>query len=356
ARHDPVYEDVATKFFEHFAYIASALDDMALWDDAESFFYDRLVAPDGTQTVMKVRSIGGLVPLVASAVFDPRHVRRAAGFSKRAEWFVERRQGGHDWLGTLTGGPGERGILAVLSPERLARVLAFVFDPERFLSPHGIRSLSRWHLDHPFTLELDGATATIAYEPAESRAAIYGGNSNWRGPVWFPLNVLVLESLLRYRVALGDALRIGSLSDGSRTDAPASDSAATDAAQAEPSGSDAALAGSTPSSAPSADHALADLRERLISLFLRGPDGRRPADGEVERYRSDPEWRDQVTFYEYFDGDTGRGLGASHQTGWTGLVAHLILERPVPTGAKPAHGEAAESSGAGAGPPIRPAG
>jgi hypothetical protein len=244
---------------------------------------------------MQVRSVAGLVPLIASALLD-EHLIDAQGFARRASWFLEHRPQHADWFGMLTRVDGQpRLLLGVVELDRLQRILQRVLHPDAFLSPYGLRSLSRRHLDDPFVLDVDGFHATIGYEPAESRSALFGGNSNWRGPIWFPLNVLIIGALLRYERAVGDGFLIE-----------------------YPTGS-----GKTVRMAEMID----DLAARLIGLFVPDGAGHRPADGGIERFASDPRWRDRVTFYEYFDGDTGKGLGASHQTGWTGLVAYLILER-----------------------------
>jgi hypothetical protein len=295
-QHDDVYEDVATKFFEHFSYIATALNGLGLWDDELGFFFDRLVEPDGTTQALKVRSIAGLVPLIASATVDESQLGTAQQFGRRALWFMEHRPEHADWFGMLRrSGGGPQLVMGVVSVERLQSILRRVLAPDAFLSPHGIRSLSRRHLAEPFIFDANGVTSEIGYEPGESKTALFGGNSNWRGPVWLPMNVLVLGALLRYADALGDGFQVD----------------------------DPARPGETMTLLEVAE----DLAARLISLFTRDADGRRPADGARPGPWTEPAWRDQVTFYEYFDGDTGAGLGASHQTGWTGLVAHVILER-----------------------------
>ena len=294
--HDDVYEDVATKFFEHFSYIATALNGLGLWDEEQGFFFDRLVEADGTVHEIKVRSIAGLVPLVASATVDDRQLQAATAFAKRARWFLEHRPEHAEWFGMIarSGGRADM-VIGVVSLERMQKVLRRVFDEGGFLSPHGIRSLSRRHLAEPFIVDVGGMDFAVGYEPAESQSGLFGGNSNWRGPIWFPLNVLIVGALLRYADVLGEEFEV-EYPTGSGQQVPMVD-------------------------------ALEDLATRLIGLFSPDSDGRRPADGAHPGPWTEPAWRDQVTFYEYFDGDTGAGLGASHQTGWTGLVAHLILER-----------------------------
>jgi len=295
ARHDAVYEDIATKFFEHFSYIASALNGLDLWNDEQGFFFDRLVLPDGRTFDMQVHSIAGLVPLIASTLLE-EHQFGARGFADRARWFLENRPEHRDWFGMIVRVHGEPKILlGVVGLERLQRILGRTLDPAAFLSGHGLRSLSRRHLDAPFVLDVDGFRASIDYEPGESRSGLFGGNSNWRGPIWFPLNVLILGALVRYDEALGEGFSV---------EYPAG------------SGRQRPL-----------DEVIEDLADRLVGLFLPDGTGHRPADGGVERYASDPRWRGLVTFYEYFDGETGKGLGASHQTGWTGLVGYIVIER-----------------------------
>jgi hypothetical protein len=313
ARHDRVYEDLATKFFEHFAYIATALNRLHLWDDEQGFFFDRLELPDGRTFEIRVRSIAGLVPLIASALFEPHQLEGATTFAARARWFLENRPEHAGWYGMITRVDGEpRMLIGVVELDRLQRVLQRVLHPDAFLSPFGIRSLSRRHLADPFSLTVDGTTFSVGYEPGESRTGLFGGNSNWRGPVWFPLNMLVIGALLRYAFALGEGFLVE-----------------------HPAGSGRAVR---------FVDVCDDLAARLIALFLPDETGARPADGGVARFRDDPAWRDLVTFYEYFDGDTGKGLGASHQTGWTGLVAHLIVERGKLRAARRSAREAAGST------------
>jgi hypothetical protein len=297
AGHDRSYEDMAVKFFEHFALIAAAMNEAELWDDADGFYYDAARLPDGTVEQLRVRSMVGLVPLAASAVAPDAGLAGLDELVERVRWFLTHRPDYAGAIGRLTEAKVEEGagatLLSVVSPERLARVLERVLDTDEFLSPHGLRSLSRWHAQHPFHITLGGVDATVDYEPAESRSRLFGGNSNWRGPVWFPLNFLLLESLRRSHGFLGDGYTV-----------------------ALPTGSDRQA-----TLAEVAD----DLADRLTSLFRRGSDGVRPAARALARFEDHPDWRDLPAFYEYFDGDDGTGLGASHQTGWTALVADLIL-------------------------------
>ena len=288
--------DLVLKFLEHFALISNALETQGLWDEAEGFFYDRLRLPDGSEVPIRVRSIVGVLPLLGVAVIDEEIIDRAETVNKRA---AEMLRSAHP----VSGGLGERRmLLGVVGVNRMVRLLSWLFDESEFLSPYGLRALSRACAEHPFVLDVEGVHATIDYEPAESTTGMFGGNSNWRGPVWMPVNFLVVEALTRYARFFRDELKV---------EYPTG------------SGQERTL-----------DEAASDLRERLISLFVVGEDGRRPCFGWVERFQSDPAWKDNLLFNEYFHGENGAGLGAGHQTGWTGLVAELILRArgvPVPT-------------------------
>ena len=301
AREDPVYEDVATKFFEHFMAIAGALNGVdvmgeervPLWDPDDEFFYDVLHLDSGGFVPLKVRSMVGLIPLLAVETLDESTLEALPDFRRRMRWFLAHRP---DLAGLVASweqpGQGRRRLLALVHGHRLKRILGRMLDPDEFLSDHGVRSLSRYHRDHPFTLDLGGATSRVDYEPSESRTGIFGGNSNWRGPVWFPVNYLLIEALQRLHHYYGLEFRVEC-----------------------PTGS-----GRFRSLAGVAD----DLSRRLEGLFLKDPAGHRPAAGAVDLLRDDGPFRDRVLFNEYFDGETGAGLGASHQTGWTALVAKLI--------------------------------
>jgi hypothetical protein len=288
--------DLVLKFLEHFALIKQALDSQGLWDEADGFFYDQLRLADGRSFPVKVRSIVGILPLLGVAAIDEEVVDRAERLHKNAAALLT---GAHPISGT----PGERRmLLGVVSVNRVLRLLERLFDESEFLSPYGLRALSRWHTEHPFELQIDGTSARVDYEPAESTTGMFGGNSNWRGPIWMPVNFLIVEALGRYARFFGDELKVE-----------------------YPTGSGTEL---------TLEEIAADLRERLIALFVVGPDGRRPCFGWVDRLQNDPNWKDNVLFNEYFHGDNGAGLGAGHQTGWTGLVAELILRArggPVPT-------------------------
>jgi hypothetical protein len=288
--------DLVIKFLEHFALITDALESQGLWDEADGFFYDQLRLPDGRSFPVKVRSIVGILPLLGVAAIEEEVIDRAETVNKRAAQMLF---GVHP----MRGGPGERRVLlGVVSVTRVLRLLERVFDESEFLSPYGLRAVSRWHVEHPLVLDVAGVKATVDYEPAESTTGMFGGNSNWRGPIWMPVNFLIVEALGRYALFFGNELKL-EYPTGSRNEL-------------------------------TLDEIQADLRERLISLFTVSADGRRPCFGWVDRLQSDPAWKDNLLFNEYFHGDNGAGLGASHQTGWTGLVAELVLRArgaPVPT-------------------------
>ncbi len=298
AQTNPVYEDLATKFFEHFLYIADALDDIGgsgipLWDDEDGFFYDVLHLPDDQTIQLKVRSLVGLIPLLAVETIEPEVLRRLPGFARRMRWFLRNRP---QLAGLVSRwdepGEGERRLLALVRGHRMKLLLARMLDPDEFLSVHGIRSMSRAHLEHPYMLDIAGIHHMVDYEPAESRTGLFGGNSNWRGPVWFPINFLLIEALQKAHHYYGDDFLVES-----------------------PTGSGERL---------TLEAIATDLSRRLTTLFVRDEQGRRAVFGDDERAQTDPQWRDRILFHEYFDGDTGRGLGASHQTGWTALVAKLL--------------------------------
>jgi len=294
AEEDPTYEDTATKFFEHFAYIAEAMRNKGLWNEQDGFFYDVLAADDGGRLPLRVRSMVGLLPLAATTTLGEATLARLPDFASRFRWFLSHKQRYRDVVGATRTRDGHLGrLLSIVDGDQLVRILATMLDETEFLSPYGLRALSRCHLDHPFTVELNGEAHTVRYEPAESTSGLFGGNSNWRGPVWFPVNHLVIEALRRYARFYGEDLVVE-----------------------YPTGS-----GTKVTLGELAD----DLSRRLVRLFLDDGDGRRPVFGDEELFQANPDWHDLLPFHEYFHGDTGRGLGASHQTGWTGLVVDLIL-------------------------------
>jgi hypothetical protein len=293
--HDPAYEDVATKFFEHFLAIAASANEAGLWDEDDAFYYDLLHLADGRDVPLKVRSLVGLVPVTAALVFERARMGELDEFVQRGAAYLERNPGYQPFVHIRSHADGVKSLLALVSPERLERILAAVVDEGSMLSPFGIRSISAEHREHPFSVEVGGTTAVVDYEPGESTSGLFGGNSNWRGPVWFPLNVLIIESLRSYDSSLGEPHSVE-----------------------YPAGS-----GRQCTFGEIAD----DLSRRLVSLFESAGGAPRPSDARYPLLSTDARWRGNIAFYEYFHGDTGQGLGASHQTGWTALVAHLIVTR-----------------------------
>jgi hypothetical protein len=303
AREDRVYEDVAIKFFEHFMYVAGAMNNIAgsgiaLWNEEDEFFYDVLHLPSGEMRPLKVRSVVGLLPLLAVETMEPDLLDLLPTFHAAMDWFLTNKPE----LAALVSrwqepGLGERRLLALVRGHRMKRLLKRMLDPAEFLSDHGVRALSRYHLEHPYELRVDGTVHAVDYEPAESTSGLFGGNSNWRGPIWFPINFLLIEAVQKFHHYYGDDFLVEC-----------------------PTGS-----GQMMTLWQIAEH----LSRRLISLFVRGADGRRPVFGARELLQADPQWRDYVLFHEYFHGDTGAGLGASHQTGWTALVAKLLDQTSI---------------------------
>ncbi|HEU5077981.1 MAG TPA: hypothetical protein VFT72_02140 [Opitutaceae bacterium] len=296
ARHDEVYEDIASKFFEHFVGIANAINTLGgtgLWDEQDGFYYDRLLRGDERSPV-RLRSAVGLIPLFAAEFLEADHLAHAKGFSKRMKWFMDKHPDLAKKISYLARGSASPGgyLLAIPSRERLERVLSYVFDEKEFLSPYGIRSLSRVYQEKPYTLQMSGNDYRVHYVPGDSDSGLFGGNSNWRGPIWFPLNYLLIESLERYHHFYGDSFKVEF-----------------------PTGSGNWI---------TLRDAARELSARLTRLFLPNTDGRRPCNGLEPRYVQDPHWHDLVLFHEYFHGETGKGLGASHQTGWTTLVTELF--------------------------------
>jgi hypothetical protein len=346
--------DLVLKFLEHFVGIRDAIDNQGLWDPGDGMYYDRLLTPDGTAVPVKVHSMVGMIPVFAVGVVDERMLQRSLAVGKRFAGLLAGAgltetglteagateagptEAGATEAGATEAGPTEAGptglaklaqagrlrgapghqqlLLSVAGPDRLPLLAARLFDESEFLSPHGLRSLSAYHREHPYQLDVEGVQATIDYEPAESTTPMFGGNSNWRGPVWMPLNYLLISMLRRYHQFLGDDLTVE-----------------------YPTGSGRRI---------TLDLVATDLQDRLISIFVPGPDGRRPCFGGVSRLQDDPAWRDNLVFSEYFHGDNGAGLGASHQTGWTGLIADVIRRRH---GAVPTIGEVIADLGTGPG-------
>ena len=301
AEHDHVYEDLATKFFEHFLYIAQAMTKSGkqgdgLWNETEGFFDSMLNLPDGQEVPVTIRSMVGLVPLFAIETLDPAMLEKLPAFSQRMEWFLRHRP---DLAGLVSHwnvpGAGERRLLSLLRGHRMKAVLKKMLDPREFLSTYGVRAVSRYHEANPYTCIVNGCEFGLSYEPSESRSRLFGGNSNWRGPIWFPVNFLIIESLQKFHHYYGNRFKIEC-----------------------PTGSSQYL---------SIDQVAAELTNRLASIFLKNSAGERPVYAPYPRLQQDPLFRDCINFYEYFDGDTGRGVGASHQTGWTGLLAKLLQSR-----------------------------
>ena len=301
--------DLVLKFLEHFAGIRNALDNQGLWDDTDGLFYDRLVTPSGYSVPVKVRSMVGIIPVLAAGVLDGPILQNALTMNKLFTRFLQKEGVGD--LEKLAERPQFRGegasqrlLISVARPAQLERLFAKLFDENEFLSPHGLRAVSAYHRDHPYEFDAEGYESSIDYEPAESTTSMFGGNSNWRGPIWMPVNYVVIESLERYHRFYGSDLKLE-----------------------YPTGSGKQL---------TLDLIIADLQDRLISLFTRDENGRRACFGGTERMQTDPAWKDNLIFSEYFHGDNGAAIGAFHQTGWTGLIADLILRRH---GAVPALGD-----------------
>jgi hypothetical protein len=300
ASEDPCYEDVASKFWEHFLYIAHAInhlgnDGVGMWDPRDGFFYDVLHLQNGDHLSMKVRSMVGLIPLYAVETMDSELVDRLPGFKRRLEWFLEHRKDLTANVACMKShGEGDRRLLSIVDGDQLRLVLRVMLDENEFLSPYGIRALSRVHKEQPYVLHAGVAEYRVDYEPSESSTGLFGGNSNWRGPIWFPVNYLLIESLQKFHHYLGSGYKVEC-----------------------PTGSGNYM---------TLWDVAAELSRRLTRIFLRDASGRRPVHGTNDIYHCDPHWRDLVLFHEYFHGDDGSGAGASHQTGWTGIVAKLLQQ------------------------------
>jgi len=301
ARTKPAYESVATKFFEHFIYIANAISHLSggelnLWDEEDGFFYDVLHTPDDTHIPLKVRSFVGLIPLFSVETLEPDLLEKLPQFRRRMDWFIKYRpQLVENIASFVEPGEGGRRLLGLLDRKKLESALRRMLDPSEFLSDYGLRALSKYHEAQPYRFDVNGQAHMVGYEPAESSSGLFGGNSNWRGPIWFPVNYLMLESLQKYCHYYGDSLKV---------EMPVG------------SGNVATL-----------DEVADELSRRLVKIFLLDKNDKRPVFGDDEKLQTDPNFRDHVLFYEYFHGDSGRGIGASHQTGWTGLVAKLLEPR-----------------------------
>jgi hypothetical protein len=300
SREDSAYEDVASKFFEHFVYICRAMNNMGgagieLWNREDGFFYDVLDLPDGKKFPMKVRSMVGLIPLFAVETLSSETVDRLPGFKRRMQWFLENRPDFAQHVETdITPDGKVKRFFSLVDRQRLKQICRYLLDESEFLSPHGIRAVSRHHRENPYVLNVMDMDHRVDYEPAESSTGLFGGNSNWRGPVWFPVNYLIIESLQKFHFYLGDTYKLEC-----------------------PYGS---------GQLRTLWDVAGELSRRLNRIFLRDQDGRRPVFGGAHKLQTDPHFQDHVLFYEYFHGDNGAGIGASHQTGWTGLVAKLIQQ------------------------------
>jgi hypothetical protein len=299
ARTDKAYEDVASKFFEHFVFISDAMNNLGntgteLWDDHDGFYYD-VLHMDGHQFPIKLRSLVGLIPLFAVETIDSDLLDELPDFKRRTKWLLDNRQDLVKDIACMRAeGQGKRFLLALVDRDRLLRVLETMLDESEFLSDFGIRSMSRFHKDCPYFLMMDGEEYRVQYEPAESQSGMFGGNSNWRGPIWFPVNYLLIEALQKFDHYYGDDLKVEF-----------------------PTGSGKKV---------NLWKVSQQLEERLCRLFLPNT-GSRPAFGDTELFQTNEHWRNNLLFFEYFDGDTGRGLGANHQTGWTGLIAKILKQR-----------------------------
>jgi hypothetical protein len=299
SKESPEYEDIADKFLNDFIYLAAAINStgtggLALWDDEDGFYYDVLRRPDGSSAYLRTRSVAGLTPLFAVESFDPATVLKFPLLRKRYQWFEKNRPHLMEKLQHIKENVDGRKIISLVPPEHLRRICERLFDENEFLSPHGIRALSKYYEANPYTFTEGEKTETLAYSPADSPVAMFGGNSNWRGPVWMPMNFLIIESLQKFGFYFGDSFKVEF-----------------------PTGSGVEM---------NLWEVSLELQKRLVGIFTRGADGRRPFQGGVELFKNDPHWRDLLQFNEYFNGDNGAGVGASHQTGWTALVAKMCRQ------------------------------
>jgi hypothetical protein len=301
AQENHVYEDIATKFFEHFLQIAHAISSMysegvGLWDDEDKFFYDVLHLPNDSKVCLKVRSMVGLIPMFAVETLEPELLEKLPEFRRRLEWFLHNRpELAHLVSHWQEPGRGHRRLLSLLRGHRMKRLLRRMLDESEFLSDYGVRALSRAHHDQPYVFRIDGTDLSVRYAPAESQSNLFGGNSNWRGPIWFPVNYLIIESLQKFHHYYGDTFKVEC-----------------------PTGSGQYL---------TIEQVAEEISNRLANIFLRNDEGRRPVLDQYPQLQNAAHFRDYIPFFEYFCGDTGRGVGASHQTGWTALVAKLLMPR-----------------------------
>jgi hypothetical protein len=315
SREEPCYEDVASKFWEHFVYIAHAMSHrghncIGLWNEEDGFFYDVLKLPDGSQFPMKIRSLVGLIPLFAVETLEPEVLDRLPDFKRRLEWFIDNRPDLTENFACMRSeGMGERRLLSIANENQLRRILTYMLDEREFLSPYGIRALSQFHRENPYILHVNGTEHRVDYQPGESLTGLFGGNSNWRGPIWFPVNFLLVESLQKFHHYLGNDFKVEF-----------------------PTGS---------GNMKTLWDVAAELSRRMTNIFVRDEKGQRPVFGNVEKFQTDPHWRDLVLFHEYFHGDSGSGVGASHQTGWTGVVTKLMQQSGEFRERKKSEGEAA---------------
>jgi len=299
AKQNPDYEDVASKFWEHYIYIANAMNNLrdpvkSLWDEQDGFFYDHLLSKDKQPLALRSRTMVGFVPMFGAATVPADTFDRYPDFSRRRDWFSSHRPDLVDSVRPMAvPGPNDNLLLGLVRPDQLRRMLAAMLDEDEFLSPYGVRSVSRFHKDNPMVLQLGGQECRLDYEPGESETDLFGGNSNWRGPIWMPVNFLILLALQQYHVYYGEDFKVEC-----------------------PTGSGQMM---------NLEQVTQELGRRLGALFLRDGDSRRAVFGSCELFQSDPHWRDLIPFHEYFHGDTGRGCGASHQTGWTGLIAQILI-------------------------------
>jgi Mannosylglycerate hydrolase MGH1-like glycoside hydrolase domain len=299
AKENPVYEDVASKFWEHYIFVANAMNSLrdpvlSLWNEEDGFFYDHLLSRNHEPLPLRARTMVGFVPMFGAATVPVDTFDQFPDFNQRRQWFIENRADLVDSVGPMiVPGPNDNLILGLVRPDQLRRMVAVMLDENEFLSPYGVRSVSRHHKDHPMVLHLGGQEYRLDYEPGESQTGLFGGNSNWRGPIWMPVNFLILLALQQYHLYYGEEFRVEC-----------------------PTGSGNRM---------NLQQVVQELGRRLARIFLLDGNGRRAVFGSCELFNTDPNWRDLIPFHEYFHGDTGRGCGASHQTGWTGLIAQILI-------------------------------